>query len=127
MEPAAYVAVREKARDAYLPNPDLEIIPIMSEHQRDSINVVLTRPEWACDISRALGGMWYDTGESLSPLDRGLFGGRDLGFVSWQFVGLRMYRKIEATSGSLQNSELTSVISYSPGLSNFCGPEGAKR
>lgn len=92
-EPMAYEAVRARARDAYFPNPDLEIIPLMSQQQKEAIDVVLIRREWAPDVTKALGGTWEDTGRDLAPADTPFFGSTNLGFLAWKFVGLHVYRR----------------------------------
>ncbi len=52
-EPIAYEAARARARDAYFPNPDFDIIALMSQEQRNSITVMLVRSEWSADVAKA--------------------------------------------------------------------------
>ncbi len=73
-------------RDAYFPNPDLEIIPLMSQQQRNSITVILVPREWAADVTKSLGGIWEDTGQGLAPADHPIFGNINLGFLTWNSV-----------------------------------------
>ena len=99
-EPMAYEAVRACVRDAYFPNPDLEIIPLMSERQKEDFDVVLIRQEWAADVTKALGGTWEDTGQDLAPADPAFFGSTNLGFLSWKFAGLHVYRRMQESRQS---------------------------
>jgi hypothetical protein len=94
-EPMAYEAVRARVRDAYFPNPDLEIIPLMSQQQKKAFDVVLIRREWASDVTKALGGTWQDTGQGLAPADPPFLGSTNLGFLSWKFGGLHVYRRTQ--------------------------------
>jgi hypothetical protein len=92
-EPIAYEAARAHARDAYFPNPDFDIIALMSQQQRNSITVMLVRSEWSAAVARAPGGTWEDTGQDLAPLDHPFFGNLNLGFLTWRFSGLHVYRR----------------------------------
>ena len=93
VEPVAYETTRDRARDAYFPNPDFEITELMTQQQKDSVTVVLVRSDWGGDITRALGGSWHETGENLAPAAQSIFDDRNLGFLTARFSGLRVYRR----------------------------------
>jgi hypothetical protein len=89
----AYLAARQAAEDAYFPNPDLEIIPKMSQKQRDSITLLVIQPSWIPDTTRMLGGAWQETGQELHATGHSAFGVDRAGFISWALKDLRVLRR----------------------------------
>lgn len=94
VDPKVYLAARQRAADAYFPNPDFDIISKMSEEEKESITVVLIPPDWIEDTTRELGGQWADTGEELRPSGQGLFGNKNLGFLSGTLKDIRVLRRV---------------------------------
>lgn len=93
VDPEVYFAARRVAKDAYFPNPDLEIISKMSQMQRDSITLLVIQPGWIRDTTQMLGGKWQETGQELRPSTHGVFGTDRAGFVSWALKDLRVLRR----------------------------------
>jgi len=102
----AYLATRQRAEDAYFPNPDLDVIPKMSQQQRDSITLLLIQPGWIRDTTRELGGNWQETGEELRPAGHSLFGSNHMGFISWTLNDLRVLRRSGIPTQSAQEHPL---------------------
>lgn len=96
--PEAYLAARQRALDAYFPNPDLDIISKMSEKEKKSITVVLIPPDWIRDTTTELGGKWRETGQELHPSGRSVFGDNSLGFLSWTLNDIRVLRRVDSAS-----------------------------
>lgn len=92
-DPAGYLAARLLARDVYFPNTDWDIIPLMSQQQKDSITVVVIRPEYVEAVTKGLGGKWQGTGQRLAPRGRSIFGNRNMGFLTVEPVDLVVYRR----------------------------------
>ncbi|MGA3159758.1 MAG: hypothetical protein ABSC77_00970 [Terracidiphilus sp.] len=90
---APYYAARMKTRDVFSPIPDWDIFQLMSAEQRNSITVVLVRPEKVEMAIRGLGGAWYPTGDKLAPSKIGLFEGKGLGFISLPDNQIQVFRR----------------------------------
>lgn len=88
-----YLAVRQRARDAYFPVAEEPIIPQMSQQQRDSITVVLVPPSDLEYATAGLGGKWQETGQTFAPTGRNIFGSRRLGLITWGPINLTVYRR----------------------------------
>jgi len=88
-----YLAVRQRARDAYFPETEERIIPLMSQQQKDSITVLLI-PSWELEYTtNGLGGQWKETGQEFAPTGRNIFGNRRLGLVTFRPIDLTVYRR----------------------------------
>lgn len=88
-----YLAVRQRARDAYFPETEGLIIPLMSQRQKDSITVLLIpKPELEYTIN-GLGGQWQETGQTIAPTGRNIFGNRRVGLVTFRPIDLAVYRR----------------------------------
>ena len=88
-----YLPARQRAQDAYFPNPDLGIISRMSQVQKDSITVLLIQPDWVADTTQSLGGTWQETGQELLPRGHSVFGNNNLGFISWTLNDIKVFRR----------------------------------
>jgi len=88
-----YLAVRQRARDAYFPTAEGPIIPLMSQQQKDSITVLLIPPSELEYTTNGLGGQWRDTGETIVPTGRNIFGDRRVGLVTFRPINLTVYRR----------------------------------
>ena len=88
-----YLAVRQRARDAYLPEAEGPIIPLMSQQQKDSITVLLRPPSQLEYTTNGLGGQWQETGQMIAPTRRNLFGRRRVGIVTFRPIDLTVYRR----------------------------------
>lgn len=88
-----YLAVRQRARDAYFPETEERIIPLMSEQQKDSITVLLIPASELEYVTKGLGGQWQETGQVFAPTGRNIFGTRRLGLVTFSPANLRVYRR----------------------------------
>jgi hypothetical protein len=98
VEDQAYLAARQRARDAYypidVPGPfNGNIFPLMSQAQKASITIVIVRPTSAADAIRNFGGSWFETGQELVPTGHGIFGNRNLGLVTQTLDDLRVFRR----------------------------------
>ncbi len=88
-----YLAVRQRARDAYFPEAEGPIIPLMSQQQKDSITVLLI-PSAALEYTtNGLGGQWQETGQTIAPTGRNIFGNRRMGLVTFSPIDLTVYRR----------------------------------
>jgi len=92
---ASYLAVVGRARQAYMPIADWDIVPLMSDEQRKSVNVLLVRQLWVkTKLIRELGGEWKATGQELVPTGHILLDGKtNLGFLSIPDNHLMVYRR----------------------------------
>jgi hypothetical protein len=88
-----YLAVRRRARDAYFPETEGPIIPLMSQLQKDSITVLLIPSSALEYTTNGLGGQWQDTGQALAPIGRNIFGNRRMGVVTFRPIDLTVYRR----------------------------------
>jgi MFS family permease len=89
-----YLAARTIAADVYLPEiAGGDILDQLSVEQKNSITVLVIRPEDAARVLAAFGSQWQPTGQQLAPTERLLFAGRNLGFLSLKPVDLVVYRK----------------------------------
>jgi hypothetical protein len=89
-----YLAARNIAFDVYLPEiAGGDILDQLSGEQKDSITVLVIRPEDTARVLAAFGSQWRPTGQRLAPTQRVLFAGRNLGFLSLKPVDLVVYRK----------------------------------
>ena len=88
-----YLAVRHRARDAYLAEAEGPIIPLMSQQQKDSITVLLIPPSQLEYTTNGLGGQWQETGQMIAPTRRNLFGRRRVGIVTFRPIDLTVYRR----------------------------------
>jgi len=88
-----YLAVRERAQDAYLPYTDWHVIPLMSAEQKDSITILLMAPAEVKSTTQDLGGQWYPTGQAFVPTGRNIFGYRRVGVLTWPPIDLTVYRR----------------------------------
>jgi hypothetical protein len=98
VEDQAYLAARQRARDAYypidVPGPfNGNIFPLMSQEQKESITVLIVRPTSADDAIKSFGGSWFETGQELVPTGHGIFGNRNLGLVTQTLDDLRVFRR----------------------------------
>jgi hypothetical protein len=93
VDQAPYYAARGQARDVFFPIPDWDMFQLMSAEQKDSITVVLVRPEHAVMAIRGLGGAWYPTGDMLAPSKNGLFEGKGWGFISLPDTQIQVFRR----------------------------------
>ncbi|MGA7047990.1 MAG: hypothetical protein WBY98_17140, partial [Candidatus Sulfotelmatobacter sp.] len=88
-----YLAVRHRARDAYLAEAEGPIIPLMSQQQKDSITVLLI-PSWELEYTtNGLGGQWQKTGQRIAPTGHNIFGNRRVGLVTFRPIDLAVYRR----------------------------------
>ena len=93
VDATGYLAVRQRARDAYLWEAEGPIIPLMSQQQKDSITVLLI-PSWALEYTtNGLGGQWQETGQMFAPTGLNLFGNKRVGLVTFRPISLRVYRR----------------------------------
>jgi hypothetical protein len=92
---ASYLAVVGRARQAYMPIADWDIVPLMSDEQRKSVNVILVRQLWVkTKLIREFGGVWKPTGQELVPTGHILLEGKaNLGFLSIPDNHLMVYRR----------------------------------
>jgi hypothetical protein len=88
-----YLAVRQRARDAYFPVTEEPIIPLMSQQQKDSITVLLLPSSALEDTTKGLGGQWQDTGQTIAPTGRNIFGNKRVGLVTFRPIDLTVYRR----------------------------------
>ena len=88
-----YLAVRQRARDAYFPETEERIIPLMSQQQKDSITVLLIPSSELEYTTNGLGGQWRETGQMFAPTGRNIFGNRRLGLVTFRPIDLKVYRR----------------------------------
>jgi hypothetical protein len=88
-----YLAVRQRARDAYFPEAEERIIPLMSQQQKDSITVLLIPPSELEYTTDGLGGQWQETGQKIAPTGRNIFGNRRMGVVTFSPIYLTVYRR----------------------------------
>jgi hypothetical protein len=88
-----YLAVRQRARDAYFPVTEGPIIPLMSQQQKDSITVLLIRSSESEYTTNGLGGQWQETGQWIAPTGRNIFGNRRVGLVTFMPIDLTVYRR----------------------------------
>jgi hypothetical protein len=88
-----YLAVRRRARDAYLPEAEERIIPLMSPQQKDSITVLLIPSSELDYVTNGLGGQWQETGQRIAPTGRNIFGNRRMGVVTFRPIELTVYRR----------------------------------
>jgi hypothetical protein len=88
-----YLAVRQRARDAYFPTTEGPIIPLMSQQQKDSIAVLLIRSSELEYTTNGLGGQWQETGQRIAPTGRNFFGNRRVGLVTFMPIDLTVYRR----------------------------------
>lgn len=95
VDPEIYLLARQRAADAYFPNPDLDILPRMSTEQKESITVLVIQPSWIDDTTRELGGEWKATGQELVPAGHNVFGDNDKGFISWTLKDLKVLRRTQ--------------------------------
>ena len=91
----AYLAVRQRAQDAYFPQTEVNIIPLMSQQQKDSITVLLIPPSQLQYTTNGLGGQWEETGQTIVPTGHNIFGTRKVGVVTFPPIDLRVYRRHE--------------------------------
>ena len=90
-----YMAVKNRAHDVYLPTSDWDIIPLMSKEQKDSITVLILRPEYVSIVPQELGGNWKPTGEALIPQGHIFLGGKlNLGFLTISDAHLLVFRRV---------------------------------
>jgi hypothetical protein len=89
----SYYAAKKRAMDVFFQYPEWDILPLMSKEQKDSITVILVRPEEAGNVIHGLGGAWNQTGDMLAPSKRGLFEGRGLGFLSHDDNKIQVFRR----------------------------------
>lgn len=111
VEDQAYLAARQRARDAYypidVPGPfNGNIFPLMSQEQKESITVLIVRPTSAADAIRSFGGSWFETGQELVPTGRGIFGNRNLGLVTQRLDDLRVFRRDVIPTQSVKEQAL---------------------
>jgi hypothetical protein len=88
-----YLAVRQRARDAYFPETEGRIIPLMSQQQKDSITVLLIPPAELEYTTNGLGGHWQETGQRIAPSGRNIFGNRRVGVLTFRPIELTVYRR----------------------------------
>jgi hypothetical protein len=88
-----YLAVRQRARDAYLPEAEGPIIPLMSQQQKDAITVLLIPSSVSESTINGLGGKWHETGQKIAPTGRNIFGNRRMGLVTFRPINLTVYRR----------------------------------
>jgi MFS family permease len=89
-----YLAARNIALDVYLPEiAGGDILDQLSLEQKDSITVLVIRPEDTARVLAAFGSRWKPTGQQRAPTERLLFAGRNMGFLSLKPVDLVVYRK----------------------------------
>jgi hypothetical protein len=88
-----YLAVRQRARDAYLAEAEGPIIPLMSQQQKNSITVLLIPPSTMEYTTKGLGGEWQETGQRIAPTGRNIFGNRRVGLVTFRPIDLTVYRR----------------------------------
>ena len=94
VDTTGYLAVRQRARDAYFPEAEGPIIPLMSQQQKDAITVLLhTFVGIRNPQSNGLGGHWHETGEKIAPTGRNIFGNRRMGLVTFRPINLTVYRR----------------------------------
>ncbi len=93
VDAVGYLAVRQRARDAYLWEAEGSIIPLMSKQQKDSITVLLI-PSSALEYTiNGLGGQWQETGQVFAPTGHNLFGNKRVGVVTFRPINLTVYRR----------------------------------
>ena len=88
-----YLAVRQRARDAYLPEAEGPIIPLMSQRQKDAITVLLIPSSVSESTITGLGGQWQETGQKIAPTGHNIFGNRRMGLVTFRPINLTVYRR----------------------------------
>jgi hypothetical protein len=88
-----YLAVRQRARDAYFPWTEGPVIPLMSQQQKDSITVLLIPSSKSEHTINGLGGQWQETGQMIAPTGRNIFGDTHVGFLSFAPIDLTVYRR----------------------------------
>jgi hypothetical protein len=93
-----YLAVRQRARDAYFPETEGPIIPLMSLQQKDSITVLLIPSSAFQSAADGLGGQWQETGQEIVPTGRNAFGNRRLGLLTFSPTDLTVYRRRQISS-----------------------------
>jgi hypothetical protein len=104
-----YLAVRQRARDAYFPETEERIIPLMSQQQKDSITVLLIPPSELEYTATGLGGHWEETGQVLAPTGHNLFGNRRMGLVTFRPTDLTVYRRHDDRDRLPASSKTSSV------------------
>ena len=93
VDTTGYLAVRQRARDAYFPETEGLIIPLMSQQQKDSITVLLIPLSELEYTTNGLGGQWQETGQMIAPTGRNIFGNRRVGLVTFRPIDLAVYRR----------------------------------
>ena len=93
VDTTGYLAVRQRARDAYFPETEWPIIPLMSKQQKDSITVLLIPASLFEYAANGLGGRWYETGQMIAPTGHNIFGNRRVGLVTFRPIDLTVYRR----------------------------------
>jgi hypothetical protein len=88
-----YLAVRQRARDAYFPEAEERIIPLMSRQQKDSITVLLIPSSELEYATNGLGGQWQETGQRIAPTGHNIFGNRRVGLPTFSPINLTVYRR----------------------------------
>jgi MFS family permease len=89
-----YLAARNIAADVYLPEiAGGDILDQLSEQQKDSITVLVIRPEDGARVLAVFGSQWQPTSQRLAPTQHLLFARRNLGFLSLKPVDLVVYRR----------------------------------
>jgi hypothetical protein len=90
----SYLAVVGRAREVYMPLADWDIIELMSDEQKKSVNVLLVRQDWLNKAIQEFGGKWKATGQELVPAGHILLDGKtNLGFLSIPDDHLLVYRR----------------------------------
>ena len=93
VDETGYLAVRQRARDAYFPTTEGPILPLMSKQQKDSITVLLIRPSAFESTRNGLGGQWQETGQMIAPTGRNIFGYKRVGLLTLSPIDLKVYRR----------------------------------
>jgi hypothetical protein len=88
-----YVAVRQRAQDAYLAEAEGSIIPLMSQQQKDSVTVLLIPSSTSEYTIKGLGGQWQETGQKIAPTGHNIFGNKRVGLVTFRPIDLTVYRR----------------------------------
>ena len=92
---AGYLAVRQRARDAYFPETEPgrpDSCYLMSQQQKDSITVLLIPSSKLEYTTNGLGGQWQETGRKIAPTGRNIFNGH-VGLVTFMPIDLTVYRR----------------------------------
>ena len=95
VDSSLYLAVRPLAKEAYYGLSEWDVVQRMPAEQKRAIDLLIARPSEAALLRQGLGGAWRATGAVYHPRGKGIFEGRNFGFLSMQGYDYVVYRRAE--------------------------------